>query len=147
MRETKYLLRKKSGSRSHYKTHWLDYNRADYKGDFSDEDVESRFPKTEGMITKNKNGIDLTLVKRWLFSQVGKNFDIIYAEFLTRVQPKYLETHRDSIYCYVKKPHEIVIKDNKIYTISYQGKLSEMKRGFYIHPNTNLLFYKSYGKH
>ncbi len=153
MKENKWLLRKKSGSRNHYKRNWLDYERPDHKAEFQHEDVEEKFAKVEGMVTKDKNGIDTTLVKKWLYSQVGKNFDDVYAEFLTRVQPKYLDTHKDCIFWYVEKGNEIVIKDDKVYVYwgsryidksrnyieTERGYYRELLGGFYINPDTNIL--------
>ena len=139
MREDKWLLRKKSGSRNHYKHNWMDYERSDYKAEFQHEDVEEKFAKHEGMTTKNKSGIDTTLVKKWLYSQVGIHFDTVYAEFLSRVQPKYMDTHKECIYWYVLQPHELKIEEGVVYRTWRHIDYLEYKSGFYIHPDTRIL--------
>lgn len=153
MKANKWLLRKKSGSRNHYKRNWLDYERPDHKAEFQHEDVEEKFAKREGMTTKDKNGIDTTLVKKWLYAQVGNNFDDVFAEFLTRIQPKYMDTHKDCIYWYVDKANDIVIQEDKVYVYwgsryidksqnfieTERGYYREFTGGFYIHPDTNIL--------
>jgi|GEM_PF-2517589 len=63
-------------------------------------------PTRTGM-GKNQNGLDSTLVKRWLYPQVGRNFDEVYSDYLVRIQPKYRVTHAECIYYYVDQPHEV----------------------------------------
>ncbi len=140
MKKKKYLLRKKSGSRNHYKWYFGDYDRAEHRGEFKEENVEEKYPKTESMVTKDKNGLDTSLINKWLYSQVGKHFDTIYAEYIERVQSKYLEKYKDSLFWYATKAEKTVLVDDKVFRISdYGGKSFEVKRGFYFHPDTNIL--------
>jgi hypothetical protein len=136
MKKKKYLLRKKSGSRSHYKWSFGDYDRAEHRGEFKEEN----YPKTESMVTKDKNGLDTSLIKKWLYSQVGKHFDTIYTEYLERVQPKYLETHKDKLFWYATKAEFIILDGDKVFEKSdYNGSIFEVRKGFYFHPDTNIL--------
>jgi hypothetical protein len=140
MRENKYLLRKRSGSRSHLKINWKDYDRSEHIGNFLNEDIEDKFPKKESMLTKNKNGIDTGLIKRWLNSKIGKGFDSIYSEFLDRIQPKYKEEYKDSIFNYAIKPNLVIINNGKVYQKEpYTQSIREVK-GYYFHPITKILY-------
>ena len=138
---SKWLIRKTSGSRSKFKSN----------GDYSDNrnskkavDFEN-LPQKESMRNKNYHNtyLDTTLVKRWLHSKVGQNFDDIYSEFLTRVQPKYLDEYRDCIYWYVEKKENVEIKENGEIWGKWYGqdvKLPySMQMTFYVDPTTNEL--------
>lgn len=137
----KWLLRKISGSRSKFK---LD-------GDYSDDRNSKKavgfenLPQKESMRNKNchKTYLDTTLVKRWLQSKVGHNFDDIYSEFLARIQPKYLDEYRDCIYWYVEKKENIEIKENgEIWGKSDGQSLKlpySIQMTFYVDPITNEL--------
>ena len=102
---SKWLIRKTSGSRSKFKSNgdYSDNRNSKKAGDFEN------LPQKESMRNKNYHNtyLDTTLVKRWLHSKVGQNFDDIYSEFLTRVQPKYLDEYRDCIYWYVEKKENV----------------------------------------
>jgi len=137
---SKWLIRKASGSLARHKI----------KGDYSEsrnskKDTIENLPKRESIGGKktHKSYLDTTLVKRWLHSKVGCDFDDVYSEFLTRIQPKYLEEYRDCIFWYVEKREFVEIQENgevwgKIdgnpirLPISIQGR-------FYVHPETNNL--------
>jgi len=93
----KWLLRKISGSRGRYAIK-PDYSETRHKKYQSIEDL----PKRES-IGKGHSFLDTSLVKRWLYKQVGRNFDEIYSEFLTRIQPKYKEKYKNCIYDYVAR--------------------------------------------
>ena len=138
---SKWLIRKTSGSRSKFKSN----------GDFSDNrnskksiDFEN-LPQKESIRNKNqhKTYLDTSLVKRWLHSKIGQNFDEIYSEFLTRVQPKYLEEYRDCIYWYVEKKENVEIKDNGEIWGKWHGQKVKLpysiQMTFYINPTTNKL--------
>ena len=138
---SKWLIRKTSGSRSKFKSN----------GDYSDNrnskkavDLDN-LPQKESMRNKNYHNtyLDTILVKRWLHSKVGQNFDDIYSEFLTRVQPKYLDEYRDCIYWYVEKKENVEIKDNGEIWGKWYGqdvKLPySMQMTFYVDPTTNEL--------
>ncbi len=136
---SKWLIRKTSGSRSKFKSN----------GDYSDNRSSKKvmdldnLPQKESMRNKNYHNtyLDTILVKRWLYSKVGQDFDDIYSEFLTRVQPKYLEEYRDCIYWYVEKKENVVIKENGEVWGKWYGqdvKLPySMQMTFYVDPTTN----------
>jgi len=123
---SKWLLRKISGSR----------NKHSYKPDYADTrntrkgNIEN-LPQRESM-GKGHSWLDTTLVKRWLYSQKGRDFDEVYSVFLTRIQPKYLEEYRECIYYYVDKAVEVRFTENS-------GKLIPGRKAFYIDPKTNKL--------
>ena len=117
----KWLLRKTSGSR----------NKHTYKPDYADTRNAKRgdleyLPKKEP-IGKGRTWLDTRLIGRWLHKQVGRNFDLVYSDFLKRVQPKYLEEYSDAIFYYVDKEEE----ERNLYYSS--------RRRFYIDPVTNIL--------
>lgn len=138
---SKWLLRKTSGSRSKFKSN----------GDYSDNRNSKKavdfdnLPQKESMRNKNCHNtyLDTTLVKRWLYSKVGQNFDEVYSEFLTRIQPKYLDGYRDCIYWYVEKKENVEIKENGEIWGKWYGqdvKLPySMQMTFYVDPTTNEL--------
>lgn len=133
---SKWLIRKASGSRRRYKL----------GGDYSDtrnSKVSSLddLPKKEEMSHNGHTNLDTTPVKRWLHSKVGKDFDQIYAEFLTRIQPKYLDKYRECIFWYVEKNIEIKgngeiwgERDGQPVKVPYSRQAK-----FYVHPDTNKL--------
>lgn len=149
-REIKYLLRKSNYSKGdrhirNAKYHDSRPTKGSKKGQMDPDDL----PKKEGM-SRGKNGwsnygIDTSLVKRWLYSQVGKDFDHVYSEFLKRVQPKYLDTHRDCIYWYVLKKKKVIMIDGEAHENNTRIgpiKLPTNARGnlrFFVHPDTNIL--------
>ncbi|WCO03620.1 hypothetical protein [Psychroserpens ponticola] len=138
---SKWLLRKASGSRAKYKSN----------GDFSDnrnssENVDfDNLPLKESMRNKNyhKTYLDTTLVKRWLNSKLGQDFDSIYSEFLTRIQPKYLDEYRDCIFWYVAKSEDVEIKENGDVWGKWYGQFVKLpysrQMTFYVNPTTNKL--------
>lgn len=105
--KSKYLIRKVSGSKARY-TH---------KPDFSEtrgrvKEFGSELPPRDKMKKRGISYLDTSLVKRWLYSQTEKNFDIVYSEFLTRVQPKYKEEYKDCIFRYVVRANDVVIANS-----------------------------------
>jgi hypothetical protein len=137
----KWLIRKTSGSRSRLKSN----------GDYSDDRNSKKavdyndLPQNESIRNKNYHHthLDTTLVKRWLHSQVGLNFDDIYSEFLRRIQPKYLDEYRECIYWYVAKKENFEIKENGEVWIKCFGQdvklTSSMRMSFYVDPTSNKL--------
>jgi hypothetical protein len=153
-REIKYLLRKPNHSKGDRHIRNLRYHddrptKGSKKGQTEPDDM----PQKEGMGGTRKgnwtNGVDTSLVKRWLYSQVGKDFDHVYSEFLKRVQPKYIDTHRDCIYWYVVRKKLVVIKEDGIWEKSEWAPgsgtqhLVEIGKSkwsrFFVHPDTNIL--------
>ncbi|WP_299114388.1 hypothetical protein [uncultured Winogradskyella sp.] len=138
---SKWLIRKASGSRSKYKSN----------GDYSDNRNSGgslefdNLPQRESMRNKNnhKTYLDTTLVKRWLNSKIGQDFDTIYSEFLTRIQPKYLDEYRECIYWYVTKAEDVEIKKNGEIWGKWYGQFVKLpysrQMSFYVHPITNKL--------
>jgi len=137
----KWLIRKTSGSRSRFKSN----------GDYSDDRNSKKavdndnLPQHESMRNKNyhKTYLDTTLVKRWLQSKVGQNFDDIYSEFLSRIQPKYLDEYGDCIYWYVEKKENVEIKENGEIWGKWYGQdvrlPYSMQMTFYVDPISNKL--------
>ena len=138
---SKWLLRKASGSRARLK----------FKGDYSEnrnskgKDDFDNLPQKESIGSKkyHKSYLDTTLVKRWLNSQIDRDFDIIHSEFLTRIQPKYLDEYRDCIFWYVEKKENVEIQTNGEIWGKWFGKPVKlphsMQMKFYVDPVTNKL--------
>lgn len=133
---SKWLIRKVSGSRRKYVL----------AGDYADTRHSKRpnlddLPKRESMSNNQHSYLDTRLVKRWLHSKVGQDFDQVYAEFLTRIQPKYLDKYRECIFWYVEKNTEI--KENGEVWGKWDGNPVKLPYSqqckFYIHPDTNKL--------
>jgi len=121
-RHTKWLLRK---SRKGYKY--------ETRTSVSTKTPLEEMPKREGM-GKSHNYLDTTLLARWLQRQVGRNFNDIYANYLERIQPKYIDTYRDQILNYVTEAHEVVFTEDGI-----PATTGFRRMGLYIDPTTNLL--------
>lgn len=126
-KQHKWLLRKVSGSRGKYA----------YKPDFADTRHQKNtqaeiLPYRESMPKRGGTHLDTTLVKRWLHGQVGRDFDLVYSDFLKRIQPKYLESYKECIYYYVTKAHELVFDETSLVVEPFSNL-------FYINPNSNVL--------
>lgn len=91
----KWLLRKIRGRSYKYNS----------RSEVTTNDLDN-LPSRAGM-GKNQNGLDSTLIKRWLYPQVGRDFDDVYSDYLVRIQPKYRATHAECIYYYVDQPYEV----------------------------------------
>ncbi len=126
-----WLLRKSSGSRGKYS---IKPDYADSRNSKNKHGTELPFRESIG---KGWSHMDTGLVKRWLYSQVGRNFDQVYSDFLPRIQPKHLDRYRDSIFYYVNKKQEVKKIDGKVQVI---GGMT-----FYIDPESNIL--KKYSEH
>ena len=134
----KWLLRKVSGSRGRYKT------RGKYSEDKESVIVAySDLPLHEA-VKKGRSYLDTSLIKRWLYSKVGCDFDEVYSEFLTRLQPKYRDQYRASIFGYLQKKEWIEVKDNgEVWGKKGSTRGSPVKlpyfadERFYVDPGTN----------
>ncbi len=121
----KWLLRKVSGSRAK-RTYKPDYSESRNKKQGNIDELPTREPMGKG-----HTFLDTTLVKRWLYSQTGSDFDDVYSRFLTRIQPKYLDAYRNCIFDYVDKSEEVKYDSN--------DKIVSCGKPFYIEPSTNIL--------
>lgn len=137
--KSKYLLRKVSGSKARY-THKPAFSeRRGRKKEFGSE-----LPTRDKMKKRGISYLDTSLVKRWLYSQTEKNFDIVYSEFLTRVQPKYKEEYKDCIFRYVVRANDVVITDSgQVLQMASYGRLTTkiypQYTPFFVCPETNIL--------
>ncbi|AQS93666.1 hypothetical protein BXQ17_06175 [Polaribacter sp. BM10] len=133
---SKWLLRKASGSRAKFKeTGDFSSRRGGKFSNFED------LPTKESMQGKNskKTYLDTTLVNRWLQSKINQDFDEVYSEFLTRIQPKYLDAYRNCIYEYLE-PRKSVVIDGKTILGTFNDakiKLPNGKKKFYVDPESN----------
>lgn len=135
---SKWLLRKASGSRAKYKT----------KGDFSNNrngrsDAFENLPQKESMQGKNAKTtfLDTALVNRWLQSKIDQNFDTVYAEFLTRIQPKYLDEYRNCIFEYLEPSKTVIFEKEIIFGTLHDSRvvLPYGKKKLYVDPVSNLI--------
>ena len=143
----KWLLRKGNRSKDEYNRN-QSYTIHD-KGTKKTQVSEDALPKRVSIRKKGSNGwcsMDTSLVKRWLYSQVGKNFDNVYSQFIARVQPKYLDEYRECIYWYVLEKNLTIMNDDEVYDASSirkyspePAKLPYSSLRFFIHPDTNIL--------
>ncbi len=134
---SKWLLRKASGARAKYKE----------TGDFSERRNTKlsisfdHLPVRESMQGKNtkKTYLDTTLVNRWLQTKVNVDFDAVYSEFLTRVQPKYLDEYRDCIFEYLEPKNSTLIENNAVFGTFHDTKiqLPHGKKRLYVDPISN----------
>ena len=138
---SKWLIRKTSGSRSKFKSNGDYADNRNSKKKVEDDSL----PEREPMRGKNyhRTFLDTTLVKRWLYSKVGQNFDEIYSEFLTRIQPKYLDEYRECIFWYVEKKENVEIKENGEIWGKWYGQPVKLpysrQKTFFVDPTTNEL--------
>jgi hypothetical protein len=138
LKTTKWLLRKASGSRARYKV------KGRYSGDkLCTPDVYADLPAHES-IKKSRSYLDTSLIKKWLYSKLGCDFDDVYSEYLSRLQPKYREEYRDSIFGYIHRKDSVTIKENgEVWGKHGSSNGSPLKlpywkdERFYIHPMTN----------
>ena len=133
---SKWLLRKASSSRAKFKeTGDFSSRRGGKFSNFED------LPTKESMQGKNskKTYLDTTLVNRWLQSKINQDFDEVYSEFLTRIQPKYLDAYRHCIYEYLEPKKSVVIEGKTIYGTFYDAKikLPNGKKKLYVDPESN----------
>lgn len=126
-KQQKWLLRKISGSRAKY-VHKPDFADTRHQKNTEGETL----PFRKSMRKRGATHLDTTLVKRWLYGQVGRNFDLVYSDFLKRIQPKYLESYKDCIFYYVTKAHELTFDENGVVVMPFSDV-------FYISPDTNIL--------
>ena len=138
---------KTSGS----KKRWLsstDYatTRNAKKGvDFSDLPTHEAMSKSSSFY----NGrINTDLLKRFLRTQVGKDWDMVYSEIIARI-PNKLMDYKYCIYWYVAD--KVEVKDGKLWNLRdryfietctdapYTFKKHYRYMEFYVHPETNLL--------
>ena len=136
---SKWLLRKTSGSRSKHKETG-DYStrrNADFSEDFDD------LPMRESIKGKNtkRTYLDTGLVYRWLQTKINEDFDVVYSEFLTRIQPKYLDEYRNCIFNYLEPSKTVVFEEGVIFGTLHDASV-ELPYGMkklYVDPNSNLI--------
>lgn len=137
---SKWLLRKTSGSRAKFKV----------KGDYADRrhakvDDPEHLPMQESMANgaPHQSYLDTGLVKRWLHTQVGRDFADVYSEFLSRIQPKYRHNYSDCIYWYTEPRESTEIDEDGRVWGTFYGRRTQLPVGrfklFYVHPESNLL--------
>ncbi|RZK56747.1 MAG: hypothetical protein EOO91_11490 [Pedobacter sp.] len=137
MKEEKWLLRKSSGSKSKYKV----------KGDYADDKVSylnllDELPVRESVKT-SYSFLDTSLVKKWLNNYIDQDFDFVYAEFIKRIQPKYLDEYKDCIFWYAEPKANVSFdEDGNVYG-KFMGKVVKLPYSitskFYVDPTSNLL--------
>jgi hypothetical protein len=137
-KSTKWLLRKASGSRAKLKV----------KGNYADDklqtpDMYADLPMHES-VKKSKSYLDTSLIKKWLYSKVGCDFDDVYSEYLSRLQPKYRAQYRDHIFNYIHRKDLVTIKANgEVWGRSGISNGTPVKlpywknEHFYVDPQTN----------
>ena len=136
---SKWLLRKTSGSRSKHKEtgDFSTRRKTDFNEDFDD------LPMRESIQGKNtkRTYLDTSLVYRWLQTKVHQDFDAVYSEFLTRIQPKYLDAYRNCIFEYIEPSKTVVFEEGIIYGTLHDARvvLPYGKKKLYIDPTSNLI--------
>lgn len=136
---SKWLLRKASGSRSKHKESgdFSSRRNANFSKDFDD------LPTRESIQGKNtkRTYLDTGLVYRWLQTKVNQDFDAVYSQFLTRIQPKYLDEYRNCIFQYLEPSKTVVIEENIIYGTLHNARvaLPYGKKKLYVDPVSNLI--------
>ena len=137
MKEEKWLLRKSSGSKSKYQI----------KGDYADGkaanlNLENELPLRESVKTAHTY-LDTSLVKKWLRNYINKDFDFVYAEFLKRIQPKYLDEYKHCIFWYTEPKANVSFDEEGNVCGIWNGKVMQLpisvQSSFYVEPATNLL--------
>lgn len=137
----KWLLRKASGS-------LRDHNRnGKYKDDRNTKNLHGEELPNKVGFKSAWTSMDTKLVKRWLYTQVGMDFNDVYSEFVSRIQPKYQAEYLECIYWYVEPAKEVEIDENgfarslgQLYQEKGWRLLPQNRQcRFYVNPNTNLL--------
>ena len=72
-------------------------------------------------------------------TKVSQDFDAVYAEFLTRIQPKYLDEYRNCIYQYIEPKNTTVIEGTKVFGTFHDSRiqLPSGKKKLYVDPVSN----------
>lgn len=134
---SKWLLRKASGSRSKFKEtgDFSTRRNASFSNDYDN------LPLRESMQGKNtkKTYLDTTLVNRWLQTKINEDFDVVYSEFLTRIQPKYLDEYRTCIYEYLEPKKSTILEGDKVFGTIHDARiqLPYGKKKLYVDPLSN----------
>ena len=104
-------------------------------------DIENIIPKLESYKDENDyhypySRLDSTPVLRWLKKQVGKNFNDVYSEYLSKIPTKYRSNPEiiDSIYFYLEA-NAIKTDDGKYTSIRRSYDNGMILREFYIDEN------------
>ena len=136
---SKWLLRKASGSRAKHKETGDFSSRRGSKFQDDFEDLPTR-ESIQGKNTK-RTYLDTGLVYRWLHTKVNQDFDAVYSEFLTRIQPKYLDAYRNCIYEYLEPSKTVVFESDKIFGTLHDARveLPYGKKKFYVDSKSNLI--------
>lgn len=140
-KETKWLLRKSSGSRRHF------YTNGDYSDDRNKKSQHGEELPNHESVKRGRSTVDTGPLRRWLSSKVGKDFNEIYSEFVSRVQPNLKNEYLETIYWFVHPAKLVEVRSN-----GYAYTLSERycQKGwmllphnhqcdFFVHPETNIL--------
>lgn len=132
------------------------YRKHTMSGDFSDERNTKRFKQDDEDLPTHEsyrkthnfyNGkIKTDLLKRFLYGQVGKDWNEVYSEIISRIPTKLLD-YKDCVYWYVA--HKVEMRDGLPYDkeehqfiwTPEQGEFfkSSVQMTFYVHPETNIL--------
>lgn len=138
-RADKWLLRKTSGSKREHLSNGAYADDRNKKNRHGDE-----LPHNEGF-KQSWHTMDTGLVKRWLYSKVGEDFDTVYSEFVSRIQPKFQAEYLECIYWYVNARNDTRM-DAQGYAHQMQPNYygdtmlpSTQQVSFYVHPDTNQL--------
>lgn len=137
MKEEKWLLRKSSGSKSKYQV------KGNYSADKpSDLNLSDELPLRESVKIAHSY-LDTSLVKKWLKNYINKDFDFVYAEFLKRIQPKYLDEYKHCIFWYTEPKANVSFDEEGNVCGIWNGKIMKLpisvQSSFYVDPATNLL--------
>lgn len=142
---------KTSGSKRKYV---LNERYADERHEWKNNDIEA-LPFNQGVKSTYKfyNGkINYGILVRFLRGRIGKDWDVVYSEVLTRIPTKLLD-YREMIFWFVADEVEIIeekLWDKKKQKFIWTGNLDAqetMKKQwlshifyeFYVDPTTNLL--------
>jgi len=144
MKKQKWLLRKQAQSKASRK--WNPRYADERIARHFDTDYLDELPQREGMSRKSKY-LETGLIKRWLHTQIGRDFDNVYADYLTRIQPKYRDAYADAIFYYVARNlhwegdylYGNFFKEQRRMIIAKKNGFSTNTKIFYINPSTNRL--------
>jgi hypothetical protein len=87
--------------------------------------------------------MDTGLIGRWLHNYIDQDFDFVYAEFLKRIQLKYLAEYKDCIFWYVEPKHNVTFDQAGVVYGMFLGKPVKLPNSvhsrFYVDPDSSLL--------
>ena len=120
----------------HEKSKW---DRSKSKRDFYKNPEEA--PTREKIRKKSYTSFSYAVIKKWVNSKVGQDFDNVYSEFLSKLPEKHKSEYRSLIFYYLVPKEQVIIRDGEIFQLGEGSEtlIGRYSADWYVHPETNLI--------